>query len=87
MLMRTKIVRIGNSQGIILNKSLLQQYGLKEEVEIHPQENGLLITPLAEAPRQGWDQQFKDAIAAGHLPESAMLEGFSNHFEEDEWQW
>ncbi len=85
--MRTKIVRIGNSQGIILNKSLLKQYGLEEEVEIQPQENGLLITPPAKVPRQGWDQQFKNAIAAGHLPASEMLEGFSNHFEEDEWQW
>lgn len=85
--MRTKIVKIGNSQGIILNKSLLQQYGLKEEVDIQPHENGLLITPPAKAPRQGWDQQFKDAIAKGHIPESEMLEGFSNTFEEDEWQW
>ncbi len=85
--MRTKIVRVGNSQGIILNKSLLQQYGLKEEVEIHPQPEGLLITSVTKATREGWDQQFKAAIAQGHTPEPEMLEGFSNEFDQDEWQW
>ncbi len=85
--MRTKIVRVGNSQGIILNKSLLLQYGLKEEVEIHPQQEGLLITPVSKPAREGWDQQFKTAIAQGHIPEPEILEGFSNEFDQDEWQW
>ncbi len=85
--MRTKIIRIGNSRGIVISRSLLQQYGIKEEAEIQPREDGLLITAPDKTPRQGWDQQFKNAIAAGHLPDSEMLAGLSNPFEEDEWHW
>lgn len=86
--MHTRIIRVGNSQGIVLPKKLLQQYRLSGEVELHPTPEGLLITPVASPARQGWEAQMQAAQATGQEPEGELLEGFSDdYFEETEWQW
>ncbi|MBC6613318.1 AbrB/MazE/SpoVT family DNA-binding domain-containing protein [Hymenobacter sp. BT507] len=86
--MNTRLIRVGNSQGIVLPKKLLQQYQLTGEVDLQPTPEGLLIRPVAKPRRQGWDERFQQAIAQGQDPESELLEGFSDEtFEETEWQW
>ena len=86
--MNTRLIRVGNSQGIVLPKKLLQQYHLAGEVDLQPTPEGLLITPVAPPRRQGWDERFQQAIAQGPAPEGELLEGFSDEaFEETEWQW
>ncbi len=85
--MKTKLKRIGNSKGITLSKSLLDQYQFKDEVEIIAQQNGLLIMPSRAKSREQWDEQFKAAKKAGHQPDKATLEGFSDSFDKKEWTW
>ena len=86
--MHTRIIRVGNSQGIVLPKKLLQQYHLAGEVDLRPTPEGLLITPIARPARQDWDAQMQAALAAGPEPEGELLEGFADpDFEETEWQW
>lgn len=85
--MKTRLKKIGNSKGITFSKSLLEQYEFEDEVEIVPQENGLLIMPVKLKPREQWDEQFKKAKKEGHFPDSAMLEGFKNSFDKKEWTW
>jgi len=85
--MRTKLRKIGNSKGITLSKSLLEQYQFEEEVEIVIQENGLLIMPVKAQPREEWEKQFKAAANKGQKPEKALLEGFTNQFDKEEWTW
>ena len=85
--MRTKLRKIGNSKGITLSKSLLEQYQFEEEVEIVTQENGLLIMPVKAKPREEWETQFKTAIRQGHKPDNALLEVFPNQFDKDNWTW
>ena len=86
--MHTRLIRVGNSQGIVLPKKLLQQYHLSGEVELRPTAEGLLIAPVVQPARQGWEAQMQAALAAGQEPERELLEGFSDTvFEEEEWQW
>jgi antitoxin MazE len=85
--MKTKIVKIGNSQGIVLSKSLINQYNFEGEVEVHAQAEGLFITPISKPARHDWEERFKTAIANGEDPETEMLEGFNNEFDNDEWKW
>jgi len=85
--MKTRLRKIGNSKGITLSKTLLDQYQFEDEVEIVAQENGLLIMPAKARSREQWDEQFKAAKKAGHKPDHAMLEGFSNSFDKKEWTW
>lgn len=86
--MNTRLIRVGNSQGIVLPKKLLQQYHLAGEVDLQPTPEGLLIKQVEKPRRQGWDERFQHAISQGQAPEGALLEGFSDEaFEETEWQW
>jgi antitoxin MazE len=86
--MNTRLIRVGNSQGIVLPKKLLQQYHLVGEVDLQPTPEGLLITPVVRPVRQGWDERFEAALAAEPAPEGELLEGFADAaFEDDEWQW
>lgn len=84
--MHTRLIRIGNSQGIVLPKKLLQQYHLTGEVDLRPTPEGLLITPVVKPARQGWEAQMQAALFAGQEPEGELLEGFTDS-SEDEWQW
>ncbi len=85
--MKTKLKKIGNSKGITLSKTLLEQYQFEDEVEIVAQENGLLIMPAKAKSRDKWDEQFKAAKKAGFKQDQAMLEGFPNSFDKKDWIW
>lgn len=85
--MKTKIIRIGNSQGVMLSKNILQQYQFDSEVEIVPKRDGILLKPLETDRRAGWEEQFKQALKNGEKPEKEMLGGFANDFDNKDWTW
>ena len=47
--MKTRIVRLGNSQGIRIPKRVLEQTALRGEVEIHAEGDALVVRPVREA--------------------------------------
>jgi antitoxin MazE len=57
MSIRSKVVKIGNSRGIRIPRTLLEQAGLTDEVEMVV-EGDKLIIHSARLPRQGWEAQF-----------------------------
>jgi antitoxin MazE len=84
--METKLIKIGNSFGIRIPKSLIQQYELSNNIEIDPVEKGILIKSKRKA-RAGWREQLTKAVQEGQLPDEELLEGFADEFTEKEWQW
>jgi antitoxin MazE len=83
--MKTRIVRIGNSQGIRIAKYLLEQTGLREEVEVEAEGNHLIIRPVT-APRAGWKEAFQAMAEAGD--DKMLDEGpVTSRFDEEEWEW
>jgi antitoxin MazE len=84
--METKLIKIGNSFGIRIPKSLIQQYELSNNIEIDPVEKGILIKSKRKA-RTGWREQLAKAVQEGQLPDEELLEGFTDEFTEKEWQW
>ncbi len=58
--MQAKIIKVGNSKGLILNKTILEKYRIDKEVNIRLMEDYLIIEPVNK-PRAGWDAQFKEA--------------------------
>ena len=83
--MKTRIVRIGNSRGIRIPKPLLEQTGLQGEVEIHIDNNSLVIRPI-EKPRQGWAAAFQEMARRGDdnlLDDAPSMTAW----DEDEWEW
>src|SRR5256885_479300 len=70
-IVKTRLVKIGNSHGIRIPKRLLEQVGLTGEVEIEVQSGQLVIRPVRSA-RQGWDAQFQAMAQAG---DDRLLDG------------
>ena len=80
---RTKIIRIGNSQGVRVPRNLLEQAGfsggeggemLGQEVELVIEQKGILIR-LANQPRAGWAEQFAQMAERGDdtLPDERYI--------------
>ncbi len=66
--LKTRIVKVGNSQGIRIPKLLLDQAGLDEGVELEAQPGQIVIRPAQtpRPPREGWDEQFAAMAERGH---------------------
>jgi antitoxin MazE len=84
---RTRIVKIGNSQGVRIPKLLLEQSGLGGEVEIEVQGDHLTIRAAPHV-RAGWDAAFA-AMSEQHddaLLDSELLDQ-SSAWDQAEWHW
>jgi antitoxin MazE len=84
MAIRSKLVRIGNSRGLRLPKTLIEQAALSDDVELRV-EPGRLIVQSVREPRVGWEEAAERLHAAGadRLPD----EPTSTRFDEEEWTW
>jgi antitoxin MazE len=84
--MKSRIVKIGNSQGIRIPKPLIEQTGINDEVEIEVSGNALVIRP-ARPPRTGWEEAFHAMSAAGDdkLLEAESVE--TSRWDSTEWEW
>jgi antitoxin MazE len=82
--MKTRIVRIGNSQGVRLPRPLLEEAGLGEDVVLRAGP-GRIVIEAARAPRAGWAEAAKAMHAAG---EDRLLDApTATRFEAEEWEW
>ena len=82
--MKTRIVRIGNSQGVRLPRPLLEQAGLGEDVVLRATP-GRIVIEAARAPRTGWADAAKAMHAAG---DDVLLDaGTATRFDREEWEW
>ena len=78
------IIRIGNSFGVSISKTIIQQVGFKENMDLvfKVTKEGLLISPPKKA-REGWEEKFKSPGPKKPL----LLSNFPNKFDRDEWEW
>jgi antitoxin MazE len=82
--MKTRLVRIGNSRGVRLPKTIIAQAGLTDEVELGVRDGAVIIARATSA-RSGW------ADAARQMrqrDEDRLLDASTpTRFDEQEWQW
>ena len=62
--METAIIKIGNSKGLRLSKTILDKYNIKDKVEIILEEGQIIIKPI-EIPRQNWETAFEKMSKEG----------------------
>lgn len=62
--MEVSIINIGNSKGLLLSKTILKKYNLKDKVDITLENEQIVIKPIKE-PRQGWNESFKEMAENG----------------------
>lgn len=81
---RTRIVKIGNSQGIRIPKPLLEQSGIHTEVEMEVQGDHLIVR-AAPRLRVGWDEAF---AAMAERQDDVLLDDVSTtSWDQVEWEW
>ena len=81
---RTQIVKIGNSRGIRIPKTLIDQVKLGNEVEIVVQRSHLIIRPISR-PRSTWDEQFRAMAEQGD--DQLLDKPVSTKWDRSDWVW
>ena len=56
--MEVSIIKIGNSKGLRLPKTILKKYDIKDSVELVLEEEQIVIKPVSKK-REGWDKAFE----------------------------
>lgn len=83
--MKARIIKIGNAQGVRLSKRLLEQSQLGEEVLLEAQAGQITIRAAARA-REGWAEHFK--LMAEHGDDALLdIETVTTTWAEEEWEW
>ena len=85
--MKTKIIRIGNSQGVRIPKPLIEESGITKEIEMILRDNEIVLRS-AETTRKNWEASFKKMAEQGDdvLLDQKEIER-SSDWDETEWTW
>ena len=83
---KTRIIKIGNSQGLRIPKLILEQLSLGEEVELEVQHNQLVIRPT-QSPRHNWEEQFQAMATYGDDQLLDEVHPSLTTWDEEEWEW
>ncbi|MFN3849765.1 MAG: AbrB/MazE/SpoVT family DNA-binding domain-containing protein [Spirosomataceae bacterium] len=84
--MTVDVIKIGNSKGIRLSKTIIEQYNIGEQVEIIFRNDEIVLRPKTKV-REGWADTIR---LANSVNNDTILDEFSqinNRFDEEEWEW
>jgi antitoxin MazE len=56
--MEIPIIKIGNSKGFRLTKTILEKYNITDSMEMILEEEQIVLRPIVK-PRKGWDKAFQ----------------------------
>jgi len=82
--MTVSVIAIGNSKGIRLPKTILNQLHIADQIDLEVRNNEIILKPIAEAPRSGWEEAFKKMHEQG---EDILVMKDSSAEESFEWEW
>lgn len=57
--MKVSVIKVGNSKGIRLNKTLIEKYNITEKVELVLEKDHIVLKPVTEA-RKNWGKAFAE---------------------------
>jgi antitoxin MazE len=84
MTVRSKVVKIGNSRGVRIPRTLLEQAGLTNDVEMTVEGNKLIIRSTRK-PRQGWEARF--ASMAENHDDQLLDQMAQTQWDDEGWTW
>ena len=80
--MELPIIKIGNSKGLRLSKSIIDRYQIKDKVEMILEEGQIILRPVSN-PREGWDKAFKQMHKKGE--DQLLMEDIFDDESFDQW--
>ncbi len=84
VVIKIRLVQIGNSRGVRLPKPVIEQVGLNDEVELQVREGEIVIRPL-RAPRSGWAEAAR--VLRKNAGDQLLDPPTPTRFDEEEWEW
>ena len=82
--MKTKIITIGNSQGIRITKAIIEQWGFDKSVEMKVIDGNLVLTSIKNI-REGQEESFKEMAANGD--DELLIDDAISTLEDENWKW
>ena len=62
--MEISVIKIGNSRGIRLSKTIIERYNIRDTVDLILDKGQIIIKPLTK-PRRGWEKAFRNMHTTG----------------------
>jgi antitoxin MazE len=82
--MLVSVVPIGNSKGIRLPKTILEQLKVSDKLDLEVENQRIILSPLTKEPRTGW----RDAFIKMHdEQQDGLFIAETNDAEAFEWEW
>ncbi|AKP49977.1 AbrB/MazE/SpoVT family DNA-binding domain-containing protein [Cyclobacterium amurskyense] len=81
--MEISVVKIGNSKGIRLSKTLIERYNIKGRIDLILEKDQIVLRPLA-TPRKGWEKAFKEMNENGD--DKLLIDDVFEDDHLDEWK-
>jgi antitoxin MazE len=83
--MKTKLIRIGNSQGFVIPKVVLEQVSCSDTVDIAVS-GGNIILKTRRNPHEGWAEAYERLAASGE--DEILIDAASTTtWDNEEWEW
>jgi antitoxin MazE len=82
--MRARVVRIGNSRGIRIPKTVLEECGIEDDAELTVSDGAIVLRAMRE-PRAGWEQTAREMASRGD--DALVGSSSTTGFDETEWEW
>jgi antitoxin MazE len=82
---KTRLVKIGNSQGVRIPKVVRDQLGLTDTIELEVYGDHIILR-ASSAPRTGWAEEFR-CMAEQRDDTLVDGEGVGSDWEANEWRW
>ncbi len=84
MTVKTHVVRIGNSRGIRIPKTILEECHLEDTVELQVREGKLIVKSTGKA-RQGWDEAYSHM--AEKKDDALLNSPTATDWDKTKWRW
>ena len=81
--MELSIIKIGNSKGLRLSKTILEKYNIKDKVELILEKGRIIVKPI-KIPRKNWDIAFEKM--ANNNDDKLLMNDVFDDENLDEWK-
>ncbi len=82
--MKANIISIGNSKGIRIPSTIIKQCNIGDSVDLEVEEGRIILKPLIEKPREGWNKAFR---LMHERNEDTLLIDETVNFSAEDWEW
>ena len=82
--MLLSVVAIGNSKGIRIPKTILEQCNIRDRLELEVKGGRIILEAVGEIPRKDWEKKFQEMAASN---DDNLLVADDIEIDMEDWEW